>query len=110
MISKLSHNSKKIHFIIFRKLRHKLNLEDQLFNDNIKIEMKTHTKLFEVLVDQYLTFEEHCKFIKGKIAQGIGILYKGKYILIRKSLLNMYNAFIYPYFTYCITVYFFVYS
>ena len=57
-----------------------------------------------VLVDQHLTFEEHCKFIKGKIARGIGILYKGKKYLNQKSLLNIYYAFIYPYFTYCITV------
>ena len=66
--------------------------------------MKTHTKFLGVLVDQHLTFEEHCKFIKGKIARGIGILYKDKKYLNQKSLLNMYYAFIYPYFTYCITV------
>ena len=31
-------------------------------------------------------------------------MYKGKKYLNQKSLLNMYYAFIYPYFTYCITV------
>ena len=103
-INKLSLNLKKTHFIIFRKSRQKLNLENELFIDGIKIEMKTHTKFLGVLIDQHLTFEEHCKFIKGKIARGIGILYKGKKYLNQKSLLNMYYAFIYPYFTYCITV------
>ena len=79
-INKLSLNLKKTHFIIFRKSRQKLNLENELFIDGIKIEMKTHTKFLGVLIDQHLTFEEHCKFIKGKIARGIGILYKGKKI------------------------------
>ena len=103
-INKLSLNLKKTHFIIFRKSRQKLNLENELFIDDIKIEMKTHKFFLGELVDQHLTFEEHCKFIKGKIARGIGILYKGKTYLNQKSLLNMYYAFIHPYFTYCITV------
>ena len=103
-INKLSLNLKKTHFIIFRKPRQKITLENELCIDNVKIEMKTHTKFLGVLVDQHLTFEEHCKFIKGKISRGIGILYKGKKYLSQKSLLNMYYAFIYPYFTYCITV------
>ena len=62
-INKLSLNLKKTHFIIFRKSRQKLNLENELFIGGIKIEMKTHTKFLGVLVDQHLTFEEHCKFI-----------------------------------------------
>ena len=75
-------NLKKIHLIIFRKSRQRLNLENALFNDNIKIKMKTHTKLLGILVDQKLIFEEHCKFIKGKIARGIGIFHKGKHITL----------------------------
>ena len=82
-INKLSLNLKKTHFIIFRKPRQKINLENELSIDNVKIEMKTHTKFLGVLVGQHLTFEEHCKFIKGKISRGIGILYKGKNISVR---------------------------
>ena len=82
-INKLSLNLKKTHFIIFKKSRQKIHLENELLIHDIKIEMKSHTKFLGVLVDEHLTFEEHCKFIKGKIARGIGILYKGKNILIR---------------------------
>ena len=46
----------------------KLHLENELFSDNIKIEGKTCTNFLGVLADQHLTFHEHCKFIKGKIA------------------------------------------
>ena len=55
-------------------------MENELSIGNVKIQMRTHTKFLEVLVDQHLTFEEHCKFIKEKISRGIGILYKGKNI------------------------------
>ena len=81
-INKLFIILKKTHLIIFRKSRQRLNLENGLFSDNIKIEMKTHTIFLGVLVDQKLILEEHCKFIKGKIARGIGILHKGKHITL----------------------------
>ena len=83
-INKLSLYHKKTHFMIFRNARKKLHLENELFSNNIKIKGKTCTNHLGVLADQHLTFQEHCKFIKGKIAWGIGILYKGKKnILIR---------------------------
>ena len=99
-INKLSLNLTKIHFIIFRKRRQKITLENELSIYNVKIKMKTRGVLFD------LTFAEHCKFTKGKISRGMWILYiyKGKKYLSQKSLLNMYYVFIYRYFTYSITV------
>ena len=92
-INILSLNLKKTHFIIFKKSRQKIHLENELLIDDIKIEMKSHTKFLGVLVDEHLTFEGHCKFIKGKIARGIGILYKGKIYLNQKSLLNIMHSY-----------------
>ena len=40
----------------------------------------------------------------GKISRGIGILCKARKYLMESSLLTLYYAFIYPYFTYCNTV------
>ena len=42
--------------------------------------------------------------MKGKISRAMGILYKCRKYLNQSSLLTLYNAFIYPYFTYCIPV------
>ena len=72
----------------FRKPQQKINLENELSIDNVKIEMKTHTKFLGVLVNQHLTFEEHCKFTKGNFSRGIGILYKANKYLSQKSLLK----------------------
>ena len=102
--NKLSLNLKKTHFIIFRKKRGKITLQNDLIIDDVVINRTNHTRFLGVIVDQHLTFESHVKYIKGKISRGIGILYKAKRILKESSLLTLYYAFIYPYFTYCITV------
>ena len=42
--------------------------------------------------------------MKGKISRAMGILYKCRKYLNQSTLLTLYNAFIYPYFNYCIAV------
>ena len=44
------------------------------------------------------------KYVKGKIHKSIGIIFKAKMYLNRKSLLSLYYAFLYPYMLYCIPV------
>ena len=103
-INKLYLNFKKTHFIIFRKRRGNIHIDNDLVVDNEKISMSNHTKFLGVMVDSHLTYESHINHIKGKISRGIGILYKAKKYLNESALLTMYYAFIYPYYTYCITV------
>ena len=79
----------------------KLTLQNDLIVDDVVINRTNHTRFLGVIVDQHLTFESHVKYIKGKISRGIAVLYKAKRILKESSLLTLYYAFIYPYFTYC---------
>ena len=51
-----------------------------------------------------LSFSRHVSYIKNKISKGIGIIIKARKYLNRKSLLDLYHAFVYPYLTYCIEV------
>ena len=103
-VNKLSLNLKKTHFMVFRRKRGKIMLEKDLMVDNVKISRTDKTKFLGVVIDEYLTFEYHVKHVKGKVARGLGILYKSKRILNPKSLLQLYNSFIYPYINYCICV------
>ena len=103
-INKLPLNLKKTHFMVFRKSRRKIELKEDVIIDNVKIDFVTQTKFLGVILDQHLTFESHVQNTKGKIARGIGILYKAKNYLKESSMKTLYYAFIYPYFTYCITV------
>ena len=52
-------------------------------------------------IDQPLHWKTHVNFIAAKISKSLGLLYKAKYYLPSKSLLTLYYALIYPYFTYC---------
>ena len=103
-INKLSLNLKKTHFTVFRKSRRRIELKEDLIIYNEKIDLVNHTRFLGVMLDQHLTFETHVKYIKGKISRGIGILCKARKYLKESSLLTLYYAFIYPYFTYCNTV------
>ena len=66
--------------------------------------MTEKTKFLGVIIDQNLSFQSHIMYIKGKMARGIGILYKSRLYFSLKSMRMLYNAFVYPYFTYCIEV------
>lgn len=102
--NKLSLNLKKTHFILFRKKRSKVILRKELIINDVPIKMAESTKFLGVMVDQHLAFDKHIKYIKGKVSRGIGILYKATKTLKESTLLTLYYAFVYPYFTYCITV------
>ena len=73
--------------------------------DNVKIDMVERTKFLGVIIDQNLSFQGHINYIKGKVARGIGILYKSKPYFSFETMPMLYNAFIYPYSTYCIEVF-----
>ena len=103
-INKLSLNKIKSHFMVFRKNRRKIELKEDVIIENVKIDFVTQTKFLGVILDQHLTFEAHVQYTKGNIARGIGILYIAKKCLKESSMKTLYYAFIYPYFTYCITV------
>ena len=103
-INKLSINLKKTQFMIFRKRRTKTNITEELDINDVKINQVQKTKFLGVVIDECLTFQNHVLYTKGKISRGLGILYKGKKYFDKKTLLTLYNAFIYPYFTYCIEV------
>ena len=79
-------NLKKTHFMLFRKKRGQIALNNDL------IIRTNHTKFLGVMVEQHLTFEAHVRYTKGKI------------LLQERKLLTLYYSFVYPYFTYSITV------
>lgn len=103
-INKLSLNLKKTHFMIFRKGRKKISFNKKLLIDNTMIEIKSQTKFLGVIIDDKLSFAPHIKYIRGKVARATGVLFKCRKFFKSDVLRSLYNAFIYPYFTYCVTV------
>ena len=61
-------------------------------------------KYLGVYLDSSLTFNDHIKYINGKISRNTGILYKIKDKLPMKTRIDYYYAYIYPYLSYNIII------
>ena len=68
--------------------------------DGIIIETVNCTKFLGVIVDNKLTWTQHINELCNKVAKGIGIIRKVRHILNRKTLVNLYYTFIFPYLSY----------
>ena len=59
-----------------------------------------HSKFLGVTIDDKLNWSYHIKTIRNKIAKGIGVIYKARRLLNKKTLTTLYYSFIYPYLHY----------
>ena len=102
-INKLSLNVNKTQYMVFTR---KLNkIEDIVLRvEGQTIERVTQTKFLGVIIDEKLTWRNHVNYISTKIANGIGILIKARFCLSKETLVSLYYTFIYPYLTYCNSV------
>ena len=103
--NKLTLNTSKSHFMIFH--RAKLKSSDTkipVILSNTILEQVTFIKFLGVIIDNKLTFERHIVYTKNKISKGLGIITKARKYLNRETLLKLYNAFVFPYLTYCVEV------
>ena len=71
---------------------------------NISLERVTFTKFLGVIIDEKLSFTRHISYIKNKISKAMGIIIKARKYLNKKSLVNLYHSFVFPYLTYCIEI------
>ena len=61
-------------------------------------------KLLGVIIDEKLSFTRHISYIKNKISKAMGIIIKARKYLSKKSVVNLYHSFVFPYLTYCIEI------
>ena len=103
-VNKLSLNLKKTHYMIFRKRRAKIEVKNKLVINGTTISMVKKSKFLGVYIDENLLFKDHILYVKGKISRSLGILYKARKFFVSETLLMLYNSFIFPHFTYCLSV------
>ena len=101
--NKLSLNVKKTKYSLF----HKSSKQDdiplvlpKLKISNYEIERVQSIRFLGVILDQHLSWKVHIKHIENKIAKNIGILYKAKPYLDKRSLLALYFSYIHTYLNY----------
>ena len=87
----------------FHRARIKLPDTDYpiIMNKSSLSNMKNH-KYLGVILDSKMSWIQHSAYVKNKVAKGIGIMFKARTYLDRRSLINLYNAYIYPYLINCV--------
>ena len=76
-----------------------LKLPELALND-IHIRREYTMIFLGVLLDDCLTWRKHIELIENKISKNLGVLYKAKYLLSQKCMINIYFSFIYSYINY----------
>ena len=69
--------------------------------DNYTLSKTQNLKYLGVILDHKVSWIQHISYVKNKISKGIGIMYKARRYLGSKSLVNLYNSYIYPYLICC---------
>ena len=98
--NKLLLNIKKTKYSFFHKPSQKENISLLLLLliiNNYKIQRTESIKFMGVLLDENLSWKEHIKYNENKIAKNLGLLYKAKHYLNKRSLIVLYYSFIHTY-------------
>ena len=74
----------------------------KLFMDKTNLWEVECIKYLGVILDNKLSWIQHISHVKNKISKGIGIMYKARNYINKKTLLGLYHSYINPYFIYCI--------
>ena len=102
--TKLSLNIKtKTKYSFFHKPSQKENIPlllSKLIINNCQIQQTESIKFWGVLLDENLSWKEHIKYNENKIAKNLGLLFKAKHYLNKRSLLVLYYSFIHTYINY----------
>ena len=102
--NKLSINFKKSNFMVLRPRQSRQTLDISIQIDNNVIERVKETVFLGVIFDEHLSWKPHILSLSRKISESIGIIYKSSFCLHKTSLRSLYCSLVYPYLTYCVSV------
>ena len=72
--------------------------------EGTSLKVVQETTFLGIIVDNTLTWKAHAAHICKKISKSLGILYRARKILGQDTLRQLYFSFLYPYLSYCITI------
>ena len=102
--NKLSLNIEKTKCMVFHTKGRDVSSHVDVTICNKIINRVSYVKFLGVTIDSTLSWSQHVRITKTKIAKGIGMLVKAKKFLCKSTLIAIYNSFLYPHLLYGIEV------
>ena len=75
-------------------------MSSQISFDSIALKQETEVKFLGIYIDEGLTWKSHISYICKKISKSVGIMYRFRFFLSSNKKISI----IYPFLTYCTTV------
>ena len=99
--NKLSLNIKKTCTMTFSNIPSVRKRINNIYIDGTQIDTVSHTQFLGVIIDNKINWNEHIKYTCKKRSKSVGIFWKIKNKVNKKTLINLYYTFIYPFIIYC---------
>ena len=100
--NRLQMNSSKTKYMIFQSSKSKSSHTNlPIYADGKAISRVASINFLGVIIDDRLSWKNHINHIHGKISISIGMLYKLRVLLPKKTLFMLYNALVLPYLDFC---------
>ena len=103
--NKLKLNTDKTKVVFFRKKRSKISLDNlDIIFDGKKLSCEKNVTFLGMVLDEHLTWVDHCSFVANKMARNAGIINRVKKVLPTPSLQLIYNSLIFSHYSYGLEV------
>ena len=89
--------------MVFHRVERKIDVNNPSLN-NYALKRVNYFKFLGVIIDDGSKWTNHISYIKNKIAKRFGIILRARRFFNRKTLLNLYHSFIFPYLIYCVEI------
>ena len=94
----------KTRYMPFHKTGIKHDIYLPLYLDNKQIDIVNFTKFLSIIIDGNLYWSNHIYYIENKIPKGLELINRARIFFTMKTLLRLYNTFIFSYLNYDVEI------
>ena len=102
--NKLSLHVGKTNYMIFSPKGKPIIHDEDILINRTTIKRISHVKFLGIIIDDKLSWSDHTRYIRGKVAKGFGVLLKARKVFNKETLITLYYSMIFPYLSYCIHI------
>lgn len=104
--NKLKLNEDKTKYIVIRGIKKNIQSTEDVKINSISVERVMQIKYLGIIIDEYLNFKEHVKYICKKINKKVNLLWRVGKCIDGCTRCRIYKTIITPHFEYCGTLLF----